>query len=317
MRLTAAAAIAVALPALLAGTATGVLLRPEPPPPSPRPRPVLARPEPEAVVPPPAPAPPPEETADQKLLDQLCHSPTLRMFLPADQIPKPVLDQVREQLRSGTTHQKLAILRRIEEAGWFGRDLPFPKEEVVERATAFLSDADPRMRAIAVPILLRLAPKQEDPRYDVLQELLRTSKDSEIRSTCIGSLGLMTSPEARSLLLQGAAQVASDPQALKDRRLSGATLGSLNTHSLSLPQDELASICSTALRNIPDPDLYGGWAEFAFRLPLPRTTTLLEQVRDGAPTPELQAGARRTLEQIRAGETRADRLQGVFRQAMK
>jgi hypothetical protein len=130
----------------------------------------------------------------------------------------------------------------------------------------------------------------------------------------MGSLGQMTSPEARELMVKGAAQVASDPDALKDRRLMGATLGALNSHSLWLPSEEVASVCASALRNTRDPMAMQGWAELALRLPLPRATTLLEQVRDGAPTPELQAGAKRALEQIRAGETRMDRLVAAFRQ---
>src|SRR6185369_13497500 len=131
--------------------------------------------------------------------------------------------------------------------------------------------------------------------------------DSDVRSTCMASLGQMTSPEARELMLKAAAQVASDPDAMKDRRLLGATLGALNSHSLWLPPEEVASVCASALRNTREPMDFQGWAELALRLPLPRATTLLEQVRDGAPTPGLQAGAKRVLEQIRAGETRTDR----------
>ena len=58
--------------------------------------------------------------------------------------------------------------------------------------------------------------------------------------------------------------------------------------------------------------MYGAWVEVALYLPIARATSLVEQAQASAPSPELRSAAGRVLEQIRAGETRVDRLRSAL-----
>lgn len=252
------------------------------------------------------------------LLSLLCRFPGLdggRILLPSAQIPKPVVEAVRELLVSGTAEQKLAVLQFVRPDTWTSDGPLLGKDLMVERCTSLLADADPRVRAAAVPLLQHWAPEQADGRFEVLQEIWHSAPDARLRTSCLQALATLPSREARGLAFKAVGEVLADPAAVKDWELMGTSIQIVQqrAHSLQLEDiDGSAAVCSTALKSIQDPRMYGGWVEAALQLPLPRATSLLEQAQISAPSPELRTAASRVIEQIRAGETRADRLRGAL-----
>jgi hypothetical protein len=253
------------------------------------------------------------------LLSLLCRVVSLEGghgLLPVSQLPKPILEGLSELLGSGTPNQKLGILHLARRDRWTGQKSLIGDQALVERCGALLSDSDPLVRATAVQALQEVAPKREDPRVEVLEELWRNSTDPTLRSMCLQSLASMEKPAARELLLKGIQQIAADGSWSKDGALMYSSLQAVQTRIQALRPDEeeaYAAVCSTALRGVSEPRCYQGWMEVSLLLPLVRATPLLEQVQNFAPTPELQASARRVLERIRAGETRFDQLQATLR----
>jgi hypothetical protein len=241
---------------------------------------------------------------------------TAHMLLPVAQIPKPVVDAVRELLVSGTAAQKVAVLELVGQSSWGGESPLLAKDLLVERCTSMLADADPRVRAAAVPLLQRWAPGQADRRFEVLQEIWYSAPDEKLRKECLQALAALPSPEARDLSFKAVGEILADPVAVKDWMLLGTSLQIVQEHAHSTRTEDIdgtAAVCSAALRSIQDPRMYGQWVAAGLYLPLPRATSLIEQAQASAPSPELRSGAGRVLEQIRAGETRADRLQSAFR----
>ena len=238
------------------------------------------------------------------------------MMLPPSQIPKPILDGLREMLASGTPNQKLGILHLVQMSSWSGQSGLMGDQALIDRCGALLSDPDPMVRVTAVQALQEAAPKRADQRFEVLQGLWRTSTDPSIRATCLGTLASMDAPAAREFLLKSLQEVEAGGIWTKDGTLMWAVIQSVQTRlSMLHPKEEeaYAALCSSALRGVSEPMWYRGWMDLALRLPLPRATALLDQAQGGAPTPELQAAARRVLDQIRAGETRSERLQAEVR----
>jgi hypothetical protein len=233
------------------------------------------------------------------------------MLLPVAQIPRPVLDAVRDLLVSGTAAQKVAVLELAVGDSWAGESTLLAKDVMAERCTSMLADADPRVRAAAVPLLQRLAPEQADRRFEVLQEIWHSGPDEKLRNACLQALAALPSREARDLSFKAVGEIVADPVAVKDWQLMGTSLQIVQQHARSTRTEDIdgtAAVCSAALKSVQDPRMYAGWVDAALFLPLPRATSLLEQAQSSAPSPELRSGAVRVLEQIRAGETRTDRL---------
>src|SRR5258708_2580795 len=238
-------------------------------------------------------------------------------LLPLAQYPPSILDGVRDLLSSGTTSQKLGVLVMIQRESVFGEGHLIGKEALVERCTALLADPDPKVRATAVQLLGTWAPKQADGRFEVLQEVWGSSADLEVRSAVLQAAQLMQTSAAQEFLLKAVTQISADPAWTKDAVLMSTTLQAVQSRASRLkPEEEegYAGVCASALRNMTQPMWYHAWMDVSLRLPLSRATALLEQAQTCAPTPTLQDPARRVLEQIRAGETRVDRLQATLRE---
>jgi HEAT repeats len=262
---------------------------------------------------------PENDDLSQYLLSLLCQVVGIEggyELLPLSQYPKPILDGVRELLRSGSTKQKLGILALVQRGSMFKEGHLFGEQALVERCGALLSDPDPMVRTTAVQVLQQYAPKQEDRRFEVLQDVWRTAGDPTLRATCLSTLSTLDSPAAREFLLKALNDIAADGSWTKDVMLQWSAIHAVQARTSTLkPEEEAgyAAVCAAALRSVPEPQWYQGWMVVSLRFPLARTTPLLEQAEAFAPNAELKASARRVIDQIRAGETRFDKLQTALR----
>jgi hypothetical protein len=237
--------------------------------------------------------------------------------LPRSEIPKPILDALPELLRSGTAKQKLGVLQLVQRDHWSLQGRLLDEKDLVERCDALYSDPDPMVRASAVQVVQSYAPAREDRRVEVLQELWGSSTDPMLRANCLQAVSMMGAPAARQFFVQALTQLAADGTWTKDATLMWTAIQAIQSQSSSFKpeeQERIVAVCSSALRSITDPQQYQGWMALSLYWPLDRATPLLEQAASLAPTPELKASAQRALAQIRAGETRADRLQAALRQ---
>jgi hypothetical protein len=240
-----------------------------------------------------------------------------RGYEPVDssQMPKPILDAIRDLLTSGTANQKLAVLDLVR---WDSGSKTGPligRDMLIERARALLSDNDPKIRVSAAGVLQGYAPQQKDQGFQVLEDVWRSTQDPEVRLKWLEVLDSMKTPEARELLQTGIAQIVGETASPQTSLLLWKTAEVVRGNIPELKPEEVegyAAICATAIRNDAEPTRYHIWLYLALCLPVGRVTSILEQAQKSAPTAELRSSAAQILEQVRSGETRSERLKAIL-----
>jgi len=243
------------------------------------------------------------------------------------QLPAPIVGALKELLEFGTNRQRLAALQFTRQVlkgnnavdQRFATDLDpgvLLGKELQPLSLSLLGSDDPILQATALDILRWSGPEERCRQEGLAIRLARGPSDPGVQRASLRVLGQGKSPEAVACFQQEISKEIVRTLEKNDSQGFKSLLGIFEESRGSATADEMgryAAILSPAFRAASDPKLFQRCAETALGLPSAQAVPLLEQACVSAPTPALEQAARRTLDQIRAGETRADRLKASFR----
>lgn len=227
-------------------------------------------------------------------------------------IPRLIVDGLYDLLAVGTLGQKMTLLRNFETLAQCTSPEAPAREEMSKHCVPLLSASeDPRVRAEALGVLEAWGGGPLDPYLGLVRELWQKSSDPDVRADCLRALGKMKGPEAEELLLERSRVAIRESAAASDDGAARAALWVLQERAASIPLESAGryvDVWALAFRETRRPEFYLEWLDGSTSLPAKHLGPLLEQAVSYAPTPELQASARRLLDAVRSGETRIERL---------
>ncbi len=242
--------------------------------------------------------------------------------------PAPIAGALKELLEFGSNRQKLAALQFTRQVlkGNSVADQRLATElepgvllakELQPLGLSLLCSDDPMIQATALDILRWSGPEERSRQEGLAIRLARGPSDPGVQRASLRVLGQGKSPEAAACFQQ---EMSKEIVRTLEKNDSGGFRSCLRIVEESMgsatPDDmgRYAAILSPAVRAASDPKSFQRCVEASLSLPPIQVTPFLEQACVSAPTPALEQALRRTLDQIRGGETRVDRLRTAFRE---
>ncbi|HVR84904.1 MAG TPA: hypothetical protein VMU54_11380 [Planctomycetota bacterium] len=228
-------------------------------------------------------------------------------------IPAGVVKGIRDMIVSGTVRQML-VTSRIALA--MMDTAPGKCDSLLEPCLALLSHDNPHLQSVGLEVLQARKPEQLEQTLPLIDKLWKTSEDEDVRLPCLSSLAAAKCPAADRIFFEKVWEVFLDPASKPSFSFFTNTLNEVRGKLLAgdaIDAERYSDLLGSAVRRAVDPPAYRSIVNTALDLPLAKATVVLEQAIASAPDEESGAEVRKVLEQIHAGEVRAERLRLAIR----
>jgi hypothetical protein len=258
---------------------------------------------------------PENEDVCEGLLSSLAFAPGLSgpggwRFRP---FPAGVVKGIRDMIVSGTVRQML-VTSKIALA--MTDRAPGKCDSLLEPCLALLSHDNPHLQSVGLAMLQARKPEQLEQSLPLIDKLWKKSEDEDVRLPCLSSLAAARSPAANQVFFEKVSEVFLDPASKPSFSFFYNALNEVRGKLLAgdaIDAERYGDLLGEAVRRTVDPPAFRSIVNTALDLPLAKATVVLEQAVASAPDEDSGAEVRKVLQQIHAGEVRAERLRLAIR----